>query len=322
MRAEDFVLQRRSDWERLTKLLDCARSGLMRTLTDAELTEMGQLYRAATSDLAIAQRDYPRHPVATYLNQLVGRAHATIYRGEPLGWRRAWHFLSAGFPRLYRETAPFILLAFLMFALPGLIAGAIGARDPSIADWLGLQRIADMLHHKDLWTDIPIHERPWASSFIMTNNIRVSFAAFAGGTLAGLLTVYVLILNGLLIGAVLGLSAHYDMFVPLGSFVVGHGVIELSVIFIAGGSGLMLGWAILRPGLLRRRDALAQAARKAVRLIVGGALLLVIAGIIEAFVSPSALPPLIKLGVGLVTGIALYSYLLLAGRNQRSRSDE
>ena len=316
MRPEDFVLQRRSDWERLTKLLDRARSGLIHSLSDAELVEMGQLYRAATSDLAITQRDYPRHNVTTYLNQLVGRAHATIYRGEPLGWRRAWRFIAVGFPHLYRETFPFILAAFLMFAVPAVLAGFIAARDPSIADWLGLQRIADMLRRQDLWTNIPINERPLASSFIMTNNIQISFMAFAGGTLVGLLTVYVLVLNGLHIGAVLGLSAHYGAFTALGSFIVGHGVIELSVIFIAGGSGLMLGWAILRPGWLRRRDALAQAGRRAVRLIVGGALLLVIAGVIEAFISPSTLHPLVKLGVGIVTGIALYSYLLLAGRDR------
>jgi len=130
MRPEDFVMQRRPDWERLTKLLDRARSGLMRSLSDSELTELGQLYRSATSDLAIAQRDYPHHAVTTYLNSLVGRAHATIYRGEPLGWRRAWHFVSAGFPRLYREMFPFILIAFLMFAVPAVLAGLIGARDP------------------------------------------------------------------------------------------------------------------------------------------------------------------------------------------------
>ena len=309
-------MRRRPDWERLTTLVNRARSGLMRSLSDVELTELGQLYRAATSDLAIAQRDYPRHAVTTFLNQLVGRAHATVYRGEPLGWRRAWRFLTTGFPRLYRETFAFTLAAFLMFAAPGIIAGIVAANDPAIADWLGLQRMAEMMRHQELWTDIPISDRPWASSFIMTNNIQIAFTAFAGGALAGLLTIYILVINGLHIGAVLGLSAHYGLLVPLGSFIVGHGVLELSTVFVAGGSGLMLGWAILQPGLLRRRDALAQAARKAVRLIVGCAMLLVIAGIIEAFISPSALHPLVKLAVGALTGAALYTYLAFAGRGK------
>jgi uncharacterized membrane protein SpoIIM required for sporulation len=157
----------------------------------------------------------------------------------------------------------------------------------------------------------------------MTNNIRVSFLAFSSGVTAALLTVYVMIFNGLLIGGLLGLTSHYDVGFELGTFMIGHGVIELTTIFIAGGSGLMLGWAIIHPGLLRRRDALALAARKALRLIMGCVPLLVIAGVIEGFISPNenlAWP--IKWSVGLLTGVLLYGYLLLAGREKRPFVDE
>jgi uncharacterized membrane protein SpoIIM required for sporulation len=97
-------------------------------------------------------------------------------------------------------------------------------------------------------------------------------------------------------------------------------VIELSVIFISGGSGLMLGWAILHPGLLRRRDALAQAAQKSVYLLLGAVPWLVVAGTIEGFISPNndiAAP--IHWAVGIGSGILLYSYLLLAGRERKKR---
>ncbi len=314
MKVEDFITRRQPDWERITKLLNRSRSGLGGALGESELNELGRLYRAITSDLAIAQRDWPQHQAAAYLNQLVGLAHAIIYRGEPLSLRRVVRFFTTGFPQLYRRMFPFTLAAFLMLAIPALASFTIATRDTSIAAWLGLEQQEVMMRNKDLWIDIPPSERPGASSFIMTNNIQVSFMAFAGGALAGLLTVYVMVINGLHFGGIMGLAAHYGVAGELGSFVIGHGVIELSVIFVAGGTGLSLGWAILQPGFLRRRDALALAARQAVRLVIGCIPLLVIAGMIEGFISPSSLPWPVKLFVGIVTGIVLYAYLGLAGR--------
>lgn len=313
-RVEDFITRRQPDWKRITHLLNRAQAGRVGALTESELYELGHLYRAVASDLAVAQRDWPQHQVVVYLNQLAGRAHAAIYRGEPLSLQRVVRFFTVGFPRLYRAIFPFVLAAFLMFILPALIAFVIASRDTSIAAWLGLEQQEAIMRQGDLWTDIPPNERPGASSFIMTNNIQVSFLAFAGGAPAGLLTAYVLVFNGLLIGGVLGLAAYYGLAGDLGAFIIGHGVVELSVIFIAGGTGLSLGWAVLQPGLLRRRDALALAARQSVRLIIGCVPLLVIAGTIEGFISPSALPWQIKAATGIGTGIALYAYLGFAGR--------
>jgi len=139
----------------------------------------------------------------------------------------------------------------------------------------------------------------------------------------GLLTLLVLATNGLIMGGLLGLTAHYGVGFSLATFMVGHGVIELSVIFIAGGSGLMLGWALLRPGLLRRRDALAVASQDAVRLLLGAAPLLIIAGLIEGFVSPAEnIAWQVKWGIGIATGVLLYAYLLLAGREKRVQEDD
>src|SRR6185436_15321737 len=140
------------------------------------------------------------------------------------------------------------------------------------------------------WTDMEPTIRPAMATLIFTNNIRVAFLAFAGGVLAGLGTVYVLISNGLLLGGVLGAAQFYGVAPLLWGFVSPHGYLELTCIVIAGGAGLMLGDALLRPGLWRRRDALARAARRAVELVCGAAPVLVIAGLIEGFVSPSELP--------------------------------
>lgn len=323
MNAEQFYNSRRADWQTLTELLDKSEKRLKR-LSPEEVADLSRLYRATTSDLALAQRDFPRHRVTQYLNQLVARAHAVIYQGEPLALKRIRRFVTQGFPRTYRRAFPFILAAALLFILPGVLTGLVTNWNPAASTWLlppQVQELIPLIEEQELWTNIPVEERPYSSAFIMRNNIQVVFLSFAGGMLAGLLTLYIMIFNGLLIGGLTGLTAHYGVGFELWTFVIGHGVIELSVIFIGGGAGLMLGWAILQPGLLRRRDALALAARAAVRLIIGCVPLLVLAGAIEGFISPNeTLPWPLKWAVGLGSGLLLYGYLFLAGRDHPAGS--
>ncbi len=321
MDANQFYQTRQSDWKTLTQLLDRAQRGLA-GLSPDEVDRLGALYRLATSDLALAQRDYPNQRVTEYLNQLVARAHAMIYQTQPLALGRIWAFAARGFPRAYRQAFPFILAAMALLIIPALAAGFSTAWQPASARWLlpaEAQALIPSIEQRQLWTNIPVGERPYASSFIMQNNIRVVFLAFGGGMLAGLYTVWVLLLNGLELGGISGLTAHYGIGFDLWTFVIGHGVIELSVIAIGGGSGLMLGWAMLQPGLLRRRDALAQAAGRAVRLVFGCVPLLVLAGTIEGFISPSqAIPWPAHWAIGLGSGALLYAYLLLAGREPKT----
>jgi uncharacterized membrane protein SpoIIM required for sporulation len=151
----------------------------------------------------------------------------------------------------------------------------------------------------------------------MTNNIQVAILAFAGGTLLGVFTLYLLAQNGLMLGIVAGASQALGFAPNLWGFVAAHGVIELSVIFIAGGAGLQLGWSVIRPGLLTRRAALVLAARRAAQLLLGCIPLLMIAGTIEGFVSPSDLPLAAKLAVSFTSGVLMYGYLLLAGREPK-----
>ena len=320
MHVDEFYQSRKADWDTLSKLLDKSQKQLQ-GLTPAEVQTLGRLYRAVTSDLALAQRDFPRHRVTQYLNQLVARAHAVVYRGEPLAFKRLLDFFGRDFPRQFRTTFPFTLAAMLFLVIPAIAGGISAAVRPETAQWLlppAMQQNVEMIKDGRLWTNIPINQRPYASSFIMTNNIQVSFVAFGGGITAGVLTLYAMITNGLVLGVLLGLTYHYGIGSGLATFVIGHGVIELSVIFMSGGSGFMLGWAILHPGLLRRRDALALAAQQAVKLLLGAVPWLIVAGTIEGFISPATdIPPAIHWAVGIISGILLYSYLLLAGREKK-----
>jgi len=324
MRVDEFYQSRKGDWQTLSRLLDRCQKD-MRGLSEAEVHEMARLYRETTSDLALAKRDFPRSEITAYLNQLVARAHAVVYRSEPLALKRILHFATTGFPRLFRKTWIFTFIAAMFFILPAITSGIVTYLRPESATLLlppEMHRLIGIVQDKQLWIDIPVGDRPYASSFIMQNNIQVSILAFASGLTAGLLTLWVLFTNGLTIGTLSGLTSFYGIGFDLWTFVIGHGVIELSVIFMAGGSGLMLGWAILHPGLQRRRDSLSQAAHKAVYLLLGAVPWLVVAGTIEGFISPSkTIPVPVKWTVGILSGIILYGYLLLAGREWKKRQN-
>jgi uncharacterized membrane protein SpoIIM required for sporulation len=311
---DQFVGRRSQDWERLDALARRAGFGARRLSPD-EVEELGRLYRRATSDLAVARRDFPQDSVTRYLEHLVGRAHPAVYRRAPGDPRRLWRFLSAGFPRAFRAAWRYTLAAALLTLVPALLAFVAVRLDPLNGRVILASRpFVENVERGRSWLEIAEPQRGLMASFIMVNNIQVSFLAFAGGVLFGLGSVFVLVWNGLSLGAVVALATLNGLGGTLGDFVAAHGGVELSVIFVAGGCGLRLGHALLAPGFLPRRLALAQTARESVRLVVGCVPLLVVAGLLEGFVSPSALPTAAKLAIGVAATALLYAYVLLAGR--------
>lgn len=317
MTVNDFIRLREKDWDRLQTLV--RRHQGHAALSAEEVRELGTLYRAAISDLAQAQRDYPGQRVTAFLNQLLTQTHALIYRREATGLSAIRRAVVHTIPDAFRRTAIFTLVAFLLFCAPALVGFQLARHDPAVAGPLGLSNVRASLENQAMWTDIPVEERPYASAFIMTNNIRVALLAFGGGMALGLFSVYLLAMNGLIFGAVFGLAVHYGLGGALLDFVFAHGVLELSVIFLAGGAGLQLGWAVINPGRYSRKDALVLAAQRAAPLAVIGIVMLVVAGTIEGFLSPSDAPFAIKMMVGLVSGALFYAYLLHPGlRGRRS----
>ncbi|MBA3872308.1 MAG: stage II sporulation protein M [Chloroflexota bacterium] len=317
--ANDFIKLREADWKRLETLVN-SRSG-RKPLTTAEVHELGTLYRSVTSDLALARRDFPDQRMTVFLNQLLTRAHGYIYQQESSDFKEFISAFTYRIPTLFRQTWRYMFVAFLLFLVPAIAGYRLAYINPDIADPLGLGAQRQILANHETWTDIPESERAVASTFIMTNNIRVALLCFAGGIAFGLFSVYVLVTNGLIIGIVLGLASHYGMGNSLLGFIVGHGVIELSVIIMAGGAGLQLGWALLNPGLYTRKDALAQAARRAVMLTVVAVPLLIVAGTIEGLFSPTNAPFIVHIAVGVFSGGCMYFYLLLAGQSKKQKNN-
>lgn len=315
---ERFVGERQGDWARLEELLGRAQGGNLRYLSSDQIEELGTLYRLAASDLARARRDFPGDRLVSYLNRLVSSAYAVVYSSAGISFKDILRWYAVGFPRLFRATAGYFLLALFVFFGTGILSylavlSNLGAAQV-LLDSTTYQSITSYAEQGKLWTEIPGVQRSAMAATIMTNNIQVAIIAFAGGMLLGLLTMYVLVMNGVQLGAIFGILTHYGLAPRLLAFVSGHGVIELSVICLAGGAGFMLADSILRPGMLTRGEALRLAAQQAMQLLLGGASLLVVAGTIEGFLSPSGLPDWVKFGTGLLTGVLLYSYWLLAGR--------
>jgi uncharacterized membrane protein SpoIIM required for sporulation len=312
---DEFVAARRERWERLETLVTQARGRKGSQLSAGELEQLGRFYRQTTSDLAIARRDFPRDRVTRYLESLVARTHPVVYRPQARSWSSIPRFFTHTFPQAFRESWRYTLVAFLLFLLPGLATMVGTLIDPTVGRLVMPQSpFVEQVERGETWLEIERVDRAIAASFIATNNIQVTFLAFAGGVLFGLGTVYILVYNGLSIGAVAGLATVHGLGEDLLGFVSPHGGIELTVIFIAGGAGLRMGYSLLRPGLHTRRVALTRAAHRAIVLMGGCVVLLLLAGTIEGFISPSGISTEAKLAIGAFNLIALFVYLLGAGR--------
>jgi uncharacterized membrane protein SpoIIM required for sporulation len=328
--ATVLVRRQKGTWEEYASLLERAQKQGLDSFSEQQVSRFAALYREVAADLARA-RTYGGSPELLYvLERQVGAGHNLLYRPEGGSWRALRHWLAAGFPALVRRRWKPIAVATACFYLPAVVAFAAIRAEPETARGslgpvimerveLAAEREARGVGYaEEEIGDLPM--MPQTSAWLIANNVGVTFKTFAAGVLAGIGSLLILVMNGVMLGGVAGVFANYGASMHLWGFVLPHGVPELTAICIAGGAGLWLGSAMILPGRLSRRQALVVRSREAVSLLAGTGLLLVWAGIVEAFISPNPLIPReMKIAIAGVNVAILLGYLLLAGRGAEGR---
>lgn len=311
MNIKRWIGRREKNWQRLDNLLKQLEKKGLKSLQAAQIIELAGLYRSVSADLARARTNKVGKTLIQGLQKLTSRSYNQIYQGSRRQeWQKAIEFCLWGFPALVQRTWIYIAIATGLFVSSGLIAWWYSWQDPSFIALVVPQGIISQVRDRqELWMGSILGTEPLASSHIMINNLKVSFNVVAGGITAGILTVYILVYNGLLIGSVGTLVGQHNLAYPFWAFVWPHGALELPAIFFAGAAGLLIAKALLFPGKYRRIDALKVYGSQAAQLVFGVVVMLVIAGIIEGFFSPNPLfPDSFKylVGIGILTSLVMY----------------
>ena len=306
----DFVTRRRPDWTRLEQLLERLRA---KQLHLDELTTLDQLYRRAAADLAHAQGAFPNTDVSRFLNQLCGKAYAAIYRARPASLASVRRFFADTFPAAVQATLGYTQLAAGLLLLGVVLGATTVAVDPSTAQRIVGPELLDFMQRRELWTDVALttHTPSEMATTIFLNNLRVTFSAFAAGVTLGIGTVLLVVFNGLFLGATTAACFQHELGAGILNFITAHGPVELSIISITAGGGLVIGHALIDPGERPRSVHVRERARLAVQLVLGCAPFLVGIGIVEGFVSPGTFFPWpLKAVVGVASGLGFWRYVL------------
>jgi len=334
MNVQRWMARRETSWRQLELLLTQAEKSGLRSLSGGQVRQMASLYRSVSADLARAKGNGVGQAVVKDLQGLTSRSYSQIYQGSRRQeWQALVDFCRYGFPATVQQSWKYIAVATALFAMGALVGWWFAWQDPAFLTLvLGQEFVEEVKTSQELWTVSILGVEPVASSGIMINNIGVSLRALVGGvtmfmpqvpmiTPPGAFTVFLLVVNGLMIGCVGVLVAQANLAYDLWAFVSPHGALELPAIFMAGGAGLLLARSILLPGPYRRLDALKLYGLQAVQLLYGIIPMLVLAGLIEGFFSPQPwIPKGIKYAVGLALLIALGQYCRTQ-RPQGSRYD-
>jgi uncharacterized membrane protein SpoIIM required for sporulation len=323
MNIERWIKARNSSWLRLEDLLKRIEKRGLPSLSGEELQELGRLYKAISSDLSRARAMKVGSETEAYLNNLLIKAHNQVYQGKGTAARLVLDYFLYTFPNLVRTHIVYVAVAFAIFAASFAVSFSYAVQDNQFGQLEllpGHQLVPEdvwaCIDKGELWTDPTQHFSPGMAATLYTNNIRVSILAFVLGIVFGIGTFYVLLQNGLMNGAIIGVCQSHGMAVRLLSFVASHGVLELTAIFISGGAGFMLAKALLFPGRVRRLDALRLISKPAFGLFGGCIPLLLLAGMIEGFLSPRTdLSATTKAWVGAATACFLLLYLFVPLRS-------
>ncbi len=314
-REEQYVKEYRPQWEQLELLIKKLDKKSKNKLTAGELKEYLNLMKRVSHHLAYSKTHFPNSSLCQYLNELTVRAHNQLYVVKKSSWKAFTSYFTSGFANRIRENWAYILGAFLIFLVGGLVSYLLVVMNPQNASLF----LPETFTAREDWD---MQDSAWEeeqffflSSYVTTNNIGVAIKAFAYSITWGVMTVYILWSNGAMLGALTGLvSVNTTQMFNYWALILPHGILELFAIFVSGGAGLRMGLALLFPGPYKRKDALIKQAKEAVMLMPGVVVLLIMAGLIEGFLTPARIPMAFKLAFAALTGVMLIVYI---GRSRK-----
>ncbi|MCY0942149.1 MULTISPECIES: stage II sporulation protein M [Streptomyces] len=316
MDLDVFVTAHRAEWDRLEQLL-----GRGRKLTGDEADELVALYQRTSTHLSLIQSSAPDPMLIGRLTQLVARARATVTGTRRASWRDAARFFTAGFPAaVYRSRRWWIPTALLSTAV-GVLIGWWIATHPEVQGAIGAPEDLKALTRPGGEYETYYSSHPAASfaAQVWTNNAKAAAMCLVLGAFLGLPVLWILFLNMVNVGVGIGLmsaAGRLDVFLGL---ILPHGLLELTAVFVAAGTGLRLGWTVIDPGPRTRRTALAEQGRAALGMALGLAAVLFVSGLIEGFVTPSGLPTWARILIGIAAEAAFLVYVyVLGGRASRA----
>ena len=312
MDIDRFLLANEAAWQRLAVLTSKAGRSA-KSLPAEELDELVSLYQQAGTHLSYARGAFGDPGLESRLSRLVAAAGGVIYSVRPRTLRGMARFFSRTFPAALWHVRPFLVAATLLTFAPAAVAAAHLSSDRAALDALAspAERAAFVRAGTDYYSAQPSAQ---FASQVFTNNVRVAVLVFSAGIVVCLFSALVLVSNGTRLGEFVAVFVDAGKGTELFGLLVPHGVIELSAVVVAGAAGLRLGWTVIDPGDRRRAMALAEEGRRSVGLVMGVAAMLLVAGVIEGFVTGSTLPTSVRVGLGLSVGIAFWLYAWAFGR--------
>ncbi len=312
MDVDRFLAERSADWLRLERLSTGLRRP--RRVSGPELEEFTRLYHRVSADLSIARVRYRDPAVVNRLATVVNDARATLEGRRARTLRSFVRFFTEAFPTAVWALRRFVVVSALLLFVPAIAVGVWIANSPAALEATAPEALRAAYVERDFEAYYSDRAASRFTTEVSVNNVRVSLAAYAGGMLAGLGTVLILVINGLNIGFAAGLFAAAGEHARFWGLILPHGLLELSAVTIAGATGLSLGWAMLVPGDRRRTEAVIVAAQRSLTVILGLILVFGTAAVIEGFVTGSTLSTAMRVGVGVVAQVALSVYLVVLGR--------
>jgi uncharacterized membrane protein SpoIIM required for sporulation len=278
-------------------------------LSEDEINDLSRNYRRVLSDLVVAKSSIPDQELISYLNSLAVKTHNLIFSGSPVNPWSLKRFITETFPETVRKNIKYLILAALVMLTAALTAYAI-----VYFKFDGLYKllpplVVNSIGNRDIGSISNDAPSAYLSSFVMTNNIRVIFLAISAGFLFGLGSVYILWINGLIVGGLAAIAQKAGHSLGFWSLILPHGVVEFPAIFISGAAGLIIGHSLLAPGRLTRTASLRRTSKTVFNLLGGVVFLLIIAGIIEGFFTPKHLPISLKYGFSITVFGLLVLYL-------------